>query len=192
MTAQQPPVELTFETPWVPAWRPEFIGTLVFIVQQDQVLLIHKKTGHGAGKVNGPGGKLDPAEQVLACAQRELYEEVGLKADDLVCRAEMRFVELNGPQWLGFAFTGSQVSGQLSETREAAPFWCPLNEIPYTRMWPDDAIWLPLILDAHHQLKQGENQQADVFVADYLFDDGELLEHQVSTDASIWSSINAD
>ena len=97
-------------TRWADPWHPELVGTLIFLLQADQVLLIHKKTGHGAGRINGPGGKLDPGESVLACAQRELREEVGLVARDLTCRAEMRFVERNGPQWLGFA---SRHSGSI-------------------------------------------------------------------------------
>ena len=95
----------------------------------------------------------------------------------------MRFVEEAGPQWLGFAFTGTEFSGQLVETAEATPFWCAIEEIPYQRMWPDDAIWLPKIL------AQPPSSEADVYVADYLFNDGSLLEHQDSSDASIWQAL---
>ena len=146
------------------------------------MLLIHKKTGHGAGRINGPGGKLDPGESALACARRELYEEVGLVAHDLTCRAEMRFVEQNGPQWLGFAFTGSEFTGDLVETDEARPYWCDIQVIPYDNMWPDDAIWLPKIIAAH------QDQNSYVDVADYLFDDEVLLQHEPSSDASVWST----
>jgi len=99
---------LVIDTPWQSAWRPELVGTLLFLIKGNQVLLIHKKTGHGAGRINGPGGKLEPGEGVIAGACREMYEEVGLTITDARVGAEMHFVERNGPQWLGFGLTASR------------------------------------------------------------------------------------
>ena len=42
------------QTPWQNQWQPELIGTLVFLVDNERVLLIEKLTGHGQGKINGP------------------------------------------------------------------------------------------------------------------------------------------
>ena len=61
-------------------WTPTVQATLLFVVRDGQVLLIQKKRGLGAGKVNGPGGKLDPGETPLACALRETEEEIGVRA----------------------------------------------------------------------------------------------------------------
>jgi len=44
------------------AWTPRQRATLVFIVRDGQVLLIHKKRGIGAGYINGVGGRLEPGE----------------------------------------------------------------------------------------------------------------------------------
>ncbi len=38
-------------------WNGEVVATLLFVIQDGNILLIEKKRGHGAGKVNGPGGK---------------------------------------------------------------------------------------------------------------------------------------
>lgn len=160
-------IDIEIDTPWQSPWRPTFIGTLLFLMQGDKVLLIHKKTGHGAGKINAPGGKLQ-AESIADCAIREMREETGLVVANPECRAELRFVEQNGPQWLGYAFTATQWSGRLIETREAKPFWCGRDEIPYAQMWPDDAIWLPGVL-------AGE----PAIIGDFLFDSGELLAHEM-------------
>jgi len=165
-------------TPWVTDWQPEFIGTLIFVVRDDQVLLIHKKTGHGAGKINAPGGKLEPDEGIVDCACRELFEEVGLRVSNPRVGVEMRFVERNGPQWLGFALTASQFSGTLTESPEAKPFWCPLTDIPYDEMWPDDQIWLPRLLAGDF---------TSPVVADFLFDDQQLVTHQFTDCNSIWA-----
>ena len=35
------------------------LATLLFVCQGDEVLLMEKKRGHGAGLINGPGGKLE-------------------------------------------------------------------------------------------------------------------------------------
>ena len=43
-------------------WRARDPATLVFVLRGDEVLLIDKKTGLGMGKVNAPGGKVDPGE----------------------------------------------------------------------------------------------------------------------------------
>ena len=40
-------------------WRPVHQATLLFVINDGNVLLIRKKRGLGAGKINGPGGKLD-------------------------------------------------------------------------------------------------------------------------------------
>ncbi len=169
---------ISLKTPWVSDWRPQFIGTLLFLRRREEVLLIHKKTGHGAGRVNAPGGKLDPGEGVVACACRETMEEVGVRVRDARVGVEMRFVERNGPQWLGFALTAREFSGTPVETREASPFWCPITAIPYADMWPDDAIWLPRLL--------AEEPQPPL-VGNFLFDDEQLLEHQFVECDSIWS-----
>lgn len=188
-------------TPWVAAWQPEFIGTLLFLLADDQVLLIHKKTGHGAGKINAPGGKLEPAESVIECACREVFEEVGLIVEDPVVGAEMRFVERDGPQWLGFALTATDFSGDLQETAEAKPFWCPVAEIPYDKMWPDDAIWLPMLLSNQarnatqsdvqvdsQSVNQSFNQSGPI-VGNFLFDNQQLLEYEFDGVGSLWSTL---
>ncbi len=40
------------------SWEPEQVATLLFVVKDTEVLLIHKKRGLGAGKINGPGESL--------------------------------------------------------------------------------------------------------------------------------------
>ena len=61
-------------------WQPEEVATLMFIIQGDSVLLIRKKRGLGAGKINGPGGKVEGDETPLDCAIRETEEELFFQA----------------------------------------------------------------------------------------------------------------
>ena len=70
---------------------PELLVTLCFIVRDGRVLLIRKKRGIGAGKINGPGGKVDPGETPLAAAVRETQEEIGVTPIDPQLRGDLRF-----------------------------------------------------------------------------------------------------
>ena len=160
-------------------WRPELTGTLVFVVDtaapNPRVLLIDKKTGHGAGKINAPGGKLEPGETPQQCAQREVLEEVGLSVSRLRLAAQLRFVDTHAPQWLGYAFVASEFAGVPRETREARPFWCDLDALPYARMWEDDRFWLPLILPTPGAHQVGPGQKV---AGDFLFTRGKLLAYR--------------
>jgi hypothetical protein len=51
-------------------WTSHEHATLLFVRQADRVLLIRKQRGLGAGKINGPGGRLDEGESPLHCVIR--------------------------------------------------------------------------------------------------------------------------
>lgn len=129
-----------------PAWRPVEKATLLFVVQDGRILLIDKKTGLGAGKVNGPGGRLEPGEDPLDGAVREVREELCVTPTGVAPAGELHFQFLDGYSLHGSVFTATGFEGELCETREAAPLWTPLDAIPYDRMWADDLMWLPLLL----------------------------------------------
>ena len=57
-------------------WQPEEVATLMFVMTDNQVLLIRKKRGLGAGNINGPGGRIEPGESPMQCAVRETEEEL--------------------------------------------------------------------------------------------------------------------
>ncbi|MCY3639893.1 MAG: 8-oxo-dGTP diphosphatase, partial [Gammaproteobacteria bacterium] len=127
-------------------WRPQFIGTLMFIRDGHRVLLIRKKRGLGAGRINAPGGKVEAGESPLACAVRETREEIGVTVLHAALMAELRFVERVDQQWYGYAFVASDYDGMPTETVEATPHWFAADHIPYDEMWEDDRLWLPHVL----------------------------------------------
>jgi 8-oxo-dGTP diphosphatase len=127
-------------------WRCEIEATLMFVVCGEEILLIEKKRGHGAGKVNGPGGKIDPGETPLECAVRETEEELLISVKDAHKVGELWFRMSDCPDILCHVFLGSDFEGTPTETDEAVPLWAPLDVIPYERMWQDDRYWLPLVL----------------------------------------------
>ena len=133
---------------WVPGMR----ATLVFIFDDTKVLLIEKKTGLGAGKVNAPGGKIEVGETAYDCAVRELNEEVGLQAQELTKMAELRFLMSDHADIFCTVFFGRALNDVAVETREAKPFWVDVDKIPYERMWADDRVWLPIALSGQRVL----------------------------------------
>tara|TARA_B100000674_G_scaffold478036_1_gene474683 strand:- start:984 stop:1259 length:276 start_codon:yes stop_codon:yes gene_type:complete len=57
-------------------WTPDMRATLMFIRDGNEVLLMRKLRGIGAGKINAPGGKIEPGETPLEGAIRETQEEL--------------------------------------------------------------------------------------------------------------------
>lgn len=148
-------------------WSADLTGTLCFVVDGDRVLLIHKKTGHGAGLINGPGGKLEPGETPLQCAVRETLEETCVQAKNLQLAGRFKFVDRVASQWFGYIFVARAHEGEARETAEGAPVWVGIDELPFDRMWPDDRYWLPRVL------------AGEVLEGEFLFDDGRLLTHRL-------------
>ncbi len=121
-------------------------ATLCFIVQNGRVLLIHKKRGIGAGKINGPGGKVDPGETPLAAAVREVREEIGVTPLDPQLIGDLRFRFVDGLNLHCLCYLAFEFTGELIETEEALPEWFPIDALPYDRMWEDDRHWMPWLL----------------------------------------------
>lgn len=130
-------------TTWIPRER----ANLCFIVKDGRVLLIRKKRGLGAGKINGPGGKLEPGETALASAIRETQEEIGVTPLQIEERGVLHFQFIDGYSLHCVVFVARDFAGEPIETAEAVPRWCDLGAIPFAEMWADDRHWLPGALD---------------------------------------------
>ena len=78
------------EIDWA-SWQARDLATLVFVIKDGKILLIRKKRGLGKGKINGPGGKVDPGENAVECAARECQEELGINVSNLECMGEHKF-----------------------------------------------------------------------------------------------------
>ncbi len=146
------------------------LATILFVIKDGRILLIEKKRGLGAGKINGPGGKIDPGETPLAAAIRETQEELLIIPHRPRKLGELRFSMSDCPDILCHVYRADDFSGTPTETDEAVPVWAALGEIPYHRMWEDDRHWLPLLLA----------EQA--FLGRFVFEGDHLLWSEVSTD----------
>ena len=127
-------------------WTPDETATLLFVVQRGRILLIEKHRGLGKGKINGPGGRLEPGETAEQAALREAEEEILIRPKGIRLGGELWFQFVSGYSIRVFVFRADGFEGEPGPTREATPIWFDLDSIPYGRMWEDDAIWLPLLL----------------------------------------------
>lgn len=151
-------------------WQPGILATLMFIVDEaaGKVLLIRKKRGLGAGKINGPGGKIDPGETSVECAVRETQEELGVTALDPVKHGELWFQFVDGLALHVDVFRATRWEGEAIETPEAIPLWTALNELPFEEMWADDRFWLAEVL-----------VEKKNFTGRFLFDDDTMLTREM-------------
>lgn len=123
------------------------LATLMFIVRDGQILLIKKLTGIGQGKVNGPGGKIDPGETAEQAIIRECQEELHITPISPYKVGELHFAMSDIPDIHCHVFMAADFIGEPTSTREAIPMWTALADIPYDQMWADDQYWLPQMLE---------------------------------------------
>ena len=146
MTRKETPIARRISDVDWKRWTAVDPATLVFVIRQGRILLIRKKRGLGAGKVNGPGGRIEPGELPEAGAARELREELGVRAGQLIRLGDHRFQFIDGYSTYVHVYRTSEVEGTPVETDEASPIWCDVDAITFDEMWEDDRYWLPLVL----------------------------------------------
>lgn len=149
-------------------WIPDQTATLIFVVQNGKILLIRKKRGLGAGKINGPGGRIDPGETPQQCAVREAQEELHVTPTGVLFCGELFFQFADGFKLHGYVYRASGYEGTPTETDEALPLWTDIDHIPYHEMWADDRYWLPFMLAGH------------TFTGRFLFHDDTILGYELN------------
>ena len=120
---------------------------MLYIIQNERVLLILKKRGLGSGLFNGVGGKVERGETIEEAVIRECIEEVGVKPLNLKWMGLLEFYNNNELYGYVHVYTANSYEGEPRETDEAKPIWFRFDEIPYDKMWGDDIFWLPHVLN---------------------------------------------
>ena len=161
------------------SWEARDRATLLFVVQDGHVLLIRKLRGLGAGKINAPGGRIDPGETAEEAAIREVHEETGIMPFTPRQLGELRFQFVDGYSIHVWVYRTRHFDGEPMETHEAEPRWTPIGEIPFDEMWEDDRYWLPMMV-------RGER-----FQTRWIFDGDRMVDYAIETDGRIdsWGEI---
>ena len=126
--------------------------TLIFLTRGEHVLLIkgaaHKRLW--AGKYNGLGGHIEPGEDVLSAARRELSEEAGLTSGDLRLVGTVVIDSGENPGILLFVFRGECPQGNRALSSEGELEWLPVDNLVGLPLVEDLAVLLPRVLE-HRQ-----------------------------------------
>lgn len=122
-------------------------GVITFIIEGDNALLIYKKRGHGKGRYNGPGGKIEENESPLDAAIRETKEEIGVLPENPKMCGFIKFFDVKGEDWNVYIFRSYSYKGTITESEEAKPVWFNKNSLPFSNMWDDDKYWLPIVIE---------------------------------------------
>ncbi len=124
-------------------------GTICYIRDRGRVLLQLRADGRfGAGRWNGPGGKLRDGESPEEATAREVREETGLTVHDLRDHGVLTyyFGETTEPDYIVHVFSTEQFEGSLRASDEGQLQWFPDDRLPYDRMFPDDPVWVSHLL----------------------------------------------
>jgi 8-oxo-dGTP diphosphatase len=151
---------------WV-TWDPKETATLCFVRQGARVLMIRKKRGLGAGKINGVGGRLESGETPEIGIVREAREELGIVLLDPVRRGELHFQFLDGYSLFCTVFVATRFDGAPGSTPEADPIWHEVDKLPFDEMWEDDELWLKGAL------------AGDFFRGYFVFEGDKMISHKV-------------
>ena len=122
--------------------------TLTFLTRQDQVLLLRlgPDRGEWGGLLNGVGGHVEPGEDPLQSARREIEEETGLSPTDLRLVGVV-IIDTGSSPGIGlYVFVGKAEAGELREGSEGTPEWISLDALDEASLVEDLPILLPKAL----------------------------------------------
>ncbi len=130
---------------------------LIFITRGSRVLLLKGAPTKRiwANKFNGVGGHVEPGEDVLSAARRELLEETGLTAESVPDLRLCGTVVVNTEQNPGigmYVFMGECREGEPMASTEGALEWVPIDSIGEHPTVED----LPILLERIRHMKAGD------------------------------------
>lgn len=147
---------------------PKQKASLLFLVKGDEILLAMKKRGFGKGRFNGVGGKPEGKEKIEQTAKRETKEEIGVSPKKIQEVAKLNFYFPEKPEWdqQVIVYYCYKWQGRPKETEEMKPKWFNRFDLPYKRMWPDDKLWLPHVMEGKYVNANFAFGEGDL-IADY-------------------------
>jgi 8-oxo-dGTP diphosphatase len=131
--------------------------SLIFIINKDEILLIKGAPGKKiwSGYYNGIGGHIERGENILAGAERELYEETGIHGIDLTLRAVIN-IDVEKEQGITlFVFLGETTKKEIKPSSEGNVEWVKIDELSNYQLVEDLYILIPKLLACKNSLLFG-------------------------------------
>lgn len=145
------------------------LATLCYLRQNGKTLMVHrikKPNDIHEGKWNGLGGKFEPGETPEECAQREIFEESGLRVHKLLLKGLLTFpLFARDEDWYAFVFVATDFEGSLIESPEGDLQWIDDSKLLDLNLWTGDRIFLPWL------------DRAGFFSGKFVYQNGELVDH---------------
>jgi len=147
------------------------LATLLYVMKDDKTLMLYRnkrKKDYHEGKWNGLGGKFELGESPEECAIRELEEESGLIAKNLILKGHLTFPMFDGvDDWYVFVFIVDKFEGELIESEEGELRWIPNKELKDLNLWEGDQIFIDWLFDDKF------------FSAKFIYDEGKFIDYEV-------------
>lgn len=148
-------------------------ATLCYVRENGRTLMLYrnkKENDLHVGKWNGLGGKFENGETPEDCARREIYEESGLTATDLILKGVLTFPCFDGTNdWVVFVFVIPRFEGtQTDQSPEGDLHWIDDDQLLELPLWEGDRIFLNWL------------KKPGFFSGKFVYKDGILKDHQVS------------
>ena len=153
------------------------LATLVYVVRDGQVLLLHRNKQPNLGQWVAPGGKLEVKESPHECAARELLEETGLEAGSLVLRGLITEVSPRDDyQWLIFIFVTRDARGELMDCEsvdctEGTLAWIPIEKVSKLNIPESDAMFYKRIISDGPLFRTKITYDHELGIVDYIIYD---------------------
>ncbi len=122
-----------------------YLRTLCFVFHERNLLLIFRERPPDAGRWNAIGGKIDRGEDPLDAAQRELWEEAGIRPPLDFRGVATVIVRSTGEHWAIFLFSARIEDPTVAPSSEGSLRWVAPEEITTLPVLPDIPLLLPHI-----------------------------------------------
>ncbi|MEJ5272516.1 MAG: 8-oxo-dGTP diphosphatase [Spirochaetota bacterium] len=122
------------------------LATLCYLKKNGKTLMLFrnkKKDDMNGGKWIGLGGKIEEGETPEECAIREIKEESGYIAKNLILKGILTFPAFDGNNcWYVFLYLVTEFEGDMIDSSEGTLKWINDEDLMNLPMWEGDKIFL--------------------------------------------------